>query len=136
MYLFIAIIFIAELIIVFHIISAIVRADKYVCRLNERVKECHPQIEQCIFSIKDCVSCAKSCVEAAVNFIKCKRQEFVNRIIKTLFYNRRKETEVEIKENKPFNTVTMCGHNYFYINHPHTMSKMRCGKAIFQFYAS
>ena len=59
-----------------------------------------------------------------------------NRIIKTLFYNRRKETEVEIKENKPFNTVTMCGHNYFYINHPHTMSKMRCGKAIFQFYAS
>ncbi len=84
MYLFIAIIFIAELIIVFHIISAIVRADKYVCRLNERVKECHPQIEQCIFCIKDCVSCAKSCVEAAINFIKCKRQEFVNRIIKTL----------------------------------------------------
>lgn len=59
-----------------------------------------------------------------------------NRIIKPLFYIRRKKTEVEIKENKPFRTVTMGDHNYFYINRPYTMSKMRCGKAIFRFYMS
>lgn len=84
MYLFIAIIFIAELIIALHIISAVVKADKYVCRLNERVQECHPQIEQYIFCIKDCISCAKSCIEATISFLKCKQQEFTNRIIKTL----------------------------------------------------
>jgi len=59
-----------------------------------------------------------------------------NRIMKPFFCIRRKETEVEIKENKPFKSVTTGDHNYFYINHPHTMSKMRCGKAIFQFYKS
>lgn len=59
-----------------------------------------------------------------------------NRIIKPLFYIRRKKPEVEIKENKPFRTVTMGDHNYFYINLPYTMSKMRCGKAIFRFYMS
>lgn len=84
MYFFIAIIFIAELIIALHIISYIVKADKYVCRLNEQVKEWHPQIEAYLFYIKDCVSCAKSCVEAAISFIRCKRQEIVNRIIKSL----------------------------------------------------
>lgn len=84
MYFFIAIIFIAELIIASNIISCILKADKYVCKLNERVQECHPQIEQCIFCIKDCISCAKTCIEATVSFLKCKQQEFKNRIIKTL----------------------------------------------------
>lgn len=59
-----------------------------------------------------------------------------NGIIKPFFYIGRKETEVEIKENKPFKTVTMGDHNYFSINRPYTMSKMRCGKAIFRFYTS
>lgn len=45
----------------------------------------------------------------------------VNRIIKPFFYMRRKETEIEIKENKPFKTLTMGDHNLFYINHPYTM---------------
>ncbi len=84
MYLFIAIIFIAELIIALHIIFYVIKADRYVCALNEKVKECRPQIEECLFCVKDSVSCAKSCVEAAINFIKCKRQEFMERIIKTL----------------------------------------------------
>lgn len=57
----------------------------------------------------------------------------VNRIIKPFFYMRRKETEIEIKENKPFKTLTMGDHNHFYINHPYTMSKMRCVIAIFRF---
>lgn len=45
-----------------------------------------------------------------------------NRIIKSIFYIRGRETEAEIKENKPFKTVTMGDHNYFYINCPYTMS--------------
>lgn len=57
-----------------------------------------------------------------------------NRIIKPFFCIRRKEAEVEIKENKPFKTVTMGDHNFFYKNHSYTMSKIRCGKGIFRFY--
>lgn len=84
MYLFIAIIFIAELIIALHVVFYVIKADKYVCSLNEKVKECHPQIKECLFSLKDAVSCAKNCVQAAINFIICKRQEFAERIIKTI----------------------------------------------------
>lgn len=40
-----------------------------------------------------------------------------NRIIKPFFHIRRKETETEIKENKPFKTVTMDDENYYYINY-------------------
>lgn len=84
MYLFIATIFIAELIIASTIISKIVQADKWVCKFNEKVSLCRPEIKNGINTIKDTVSCAKELVENFTTLIRKKQQEFRLRVIKTL----------------------------------------------------
>lgn len=84
MYFFIAIIFIAELIIASTLISNIMKADKFVRNLNDKVAENRPKIEKFIFCFKDCVGCVKSSFEAATSFLKCKQREFKMRIVKML----------------------------------------------------
>lgn len=84
MYLFIATIFIAELIIASTIISKIVQADKWVCKFNEKVSQCRPDIHQCALFIKETVTCAKELVETITTVIKKKQEEFRLRVIKTL----------------------------------------------------
>ncbi len=84
MYLFIATIFIAELIIASTIISKIVQADKWVCKFNEKVSLCQPDIHKYALFIKDTVSCAKELVETVRTVIKKKQEEFRLRVIKTL----------------------------------------------------
>jgi len=84
MSLFIAIIFIAELIIVWTVVSNIIKADKYVCALNKKVTQCRPKIETGLSCFKDCVRCLRSTIESAQNFIECKKKEIRSRIIKAL----------------------------------------------------
>lgn len=84
MSLFIAIIFIAELIIVWTVVSHIVRADKYVCALNEKITQSRPKIESGLSCFKECVKCLKSTIEGARDFIECKKKEIRSRIIKAL----------------------------------------------------
>lgn len=84
MYLFITIVFIAELIIASTLVSNIVKADRYVCKLNEKVLQSRPKIEKFLFNFKDCVGCVKSSFEAATTFLKRKHHEFKMRILKTV----------------------------------------------------
>ncbi len=84
MYLFIAIIFIAELIIASSLISNIVKADKYVCAIDKKVTQSHPKTEKALFCFRESVRCLKSCFEASTEFLKCKQRELKMRIIKTL----------------------------------------------------
>lgn len=84
MFLFIAIIFIAELIIASSLISNIMKADRYVCNLNEKVTQYRPKIEKVLFSFTDCLKCINSSFESATTFLKRKQQEFKMRIIKTI----------------------------------------------------
>ena len=84
MYLFIATIFIAELIIASTIISNIVKADKYVCQLNEQVTQKRPAIEKALSCFKECVQCVQTGFEAATGFLKQKQHEFKMRIIKAI----------------------------------------------------
>ena len=75
MYLFIAIIFIAELIIAGNIINGILRAARKIRALNSRVKELKPEIHNAIVQTRECVSCLQTGVNAAITFVKRKHQE-------------------------------------------------------------
>lgn len=84
MYLFIAIIFTAELIIAWTLVSNIRKADKYVCALSDKIIQNHVQTEKALFCFRDSVKCIKECFEASTEFLKCKQHEFKMKIIKTL----------------------------------------------------
>lgn len=84
MYLFIAIIFIAELIIAATIISNINKADRFVCRISEKVSLSRPQTQKALLCFKECVICVQNSFEAATGFLKKKQHEFKMRIIKAI----------------------------------------------------
>ncbi len=84
MYLFIAIIFIAELIIASNVISCIVKADKRICSLNEQIIQTMPKIQKGLSGLKDCVKCIKTTFDCAAGFVKKKQREFKMRIIKAI----------------------------------------------------
>ncbi len=84
MYLFIAIIFIAELIIAGNIINGILRAARKIRALNSRVKELKPEIHNAIVQTRECVSCLQTGVNAAITFVKRKHQEVMRRITRTI----------------------------------------------------
>lgn len=81
MYIFIAIIFIAELIIALSLINLMVKADKQVQDLNECVKAFNPLAKTCMQYVR-CLSsefCGK--IKSGINFIT-KQQKKV--IVKTI----------------------------------------------------
>ena len=84
MYLFIAIIFIAELIIAVNLINGILKADRQVRALNLRINELKPEIHNVIVQTRECVSCLKTGVNAFISFVRRKHQEVMRRITRTI----------------------------------------------------
>lgn len=72
MYLFIAIIFIAELIIAGTLISGILKADRMICSLNSKVSALKPDIKCALAQTRECVSCLQTSVNSLISFVKKK----------------------------------------------------------------
>ena len=81
MYLFIAIIFIAELIIALTLIVFTVKADRKVCALNKKVVECKPVIHNCLLSAKDIVKNLQKTFDNCICIVKRKRQQLTMKVI-------------------------------------------------------
>lgn len=81
MYLFIAIIFIAELIIAGTIIKWIVKADKHACRYNACVEAFNPLAETCLQYIRCLVSSFNNSFEGFISFVKKKQEQIIFKTI-------------------------------------------------------
>jgi hypothetical protein len=84
MYIFIAIIFIAELIIALSLINLMVKADKKVQDLNECVKAFNPLAQTCMQYTR-CMSseiCGK--VKSGINFITKQHKKMIIKAISTV----------------------------------------------------
>ncbi len=81
MYLFIATIFIAELIIAGSLIIFIVKTDRKVRELNNRVIVFKPVLEGYLKAFKKAVYNLQNTFEAFFTFIKKKRQQFLTKVI-------------------------------------------------------
>lgn len=81
MYLFIAIIFIAELIIACTVINYIVKADRAVCKYNECIKVFNPLVLTCMQYARCLVSAFNNSFEKFVVFIKKKQEQVVYKTI-------------------------------------------------------
>ena len=75
MYLFIAIIFIAELIIACTIINYIIKADKAVCRYNECIKVFNPLVQTCLQYARCLVTTFNSSFESFIDFVRKKQEQ-------------------------------------------------------------
>ena len=84
MYLFIAIIFIAELIIAGPLIIGILKADRMICSLNSKVSALKPDIKCALAQTRECVSCLQTSVNSLICFVKRKHQEVMRRVTKTI----------------------------------------------------
>lgn len=84
MYFFIAIVFIAELIITTSLINAIWKADKAVRRANEMVVKLTPQIYDGLNKFKKNVHSLEKSVSNAIAYFRKKREEYTIRIIKKI----------------------------------------------------
>lgn len=84
MYLFIAIIFIAELIVALTLINGIIKADRAVCALNKRVLQAKPEIKNFLQQANECASCLKESVNSVITFVKRKHRQVMQRAIKTV----------------------------------------------------
>ena len=82
MYLFIAIIFIAELIIACTLINFIVKADKKVCRYNACIEAFNPLAQTCLQYSRCLVSTFNRSFDSFFVFIKKKQEP--NRVYVTL----------------------------------------------------
>lgn len=81
MYIFITIVFIAELIIAFQLISLIIKADKKVCDINDCVTEFNPLAKTCMEYARCLSNTFSSNIQKGINFFKKQREKIV---IKTL----------------------------------------------------
>lgn len=84
MYLFIATIFIAELIIALAIIHYIIKADKYVLELNDKVVDLQPVIHKTLVAVNEFVITFGEKMENLFEFVQKKRNQYISRITKTL----------------------------------------------------
>lgn len=84
MYLFITIIFTAELIVAGTLINGIIRADRSVCALNQKIITSKPEIKRILKQTSECVSCMQESVNSLITFVKRKHQQVINRAIKTV----------------------------------------------------
>ena len=81
MYLFVAIIFIAELIIAVTVINYIVKADRAVIKYNECVKVLNPLVLTCMQYARCLVSSFNKSFEKFIVFIKKKQEQVVYKTI-------------------------------------------------------
>jgi len=85
MYIFITIIFIAELIIAFQLIMLIIKVDKRICDINDCVKEFNPLVETCM------------------EYVRCLRLSFGEKIKKTVEFVNKQRQKIIVKT-----TITIC----------------------------
>ena len=84
MYIFISIIFIAELIIALSIINFIIKADRKICDINDCVTEFNPLAKTCMQYVR-CVTtsfCEK--IKTGMGFIKKYQQKVIGKTILTV----------------------------------------------------
>jgi hypothetical protein len=81
MYIFIAIIFIAELIIAFNLIAWILKADRVVCEYSLYVKAFNPLAQTCLQYARCKVSELNKMVVCVFDYIKKKREQVVTKTI-------------------------------------------------------
>lgn len=84
MYFFIAVIFIAELIITGFIINLIWQADKKICAINEQVLVSTVQLKKVMANVRKNVHTLETGVNVIINYVHKKRNEYIFKIIKTL----------------------------------------------------
>ena len=84
MYIFIAIIFIAELIIALQLIILILKADKKVCDINECVLAFNPLAKTCMQYVRCVTAQFNSGVVKGIAFIKKHRQKLIVKTIMTV----------------------------------------------------
>ncbi len=81
MYLFIAIIFIAELIVAGFILYWIIKADKYVKSLDIKVAKFSPKLIESIQNTRYAVCSIQTAIDKILAFIKRKKIEFWRRVV-------------------------------------------------------
>ncbi len=84
MYIFIAIIFIAELIIALQLILLITKLDKRVCDINECVKTFNPLAKTCMEYIRCLTSQFCTKVSKSIEFVKKQREKIIMKTIITV----------------------------------------------------
>lgn len=84
MYFFIAIIFIAELIVTAFIISLIVKADRAVLRLNGRVVKSREKILKSFATLKNSVVYVEKGIDWVLTYVERKREEYLMKLTKKL----------------------------------------------------
>ena len=84
MYIFIAIIFIAELIIALQLIVLIMKADKKVCDINECVSTFNPLAKTCMQYVRCITTQFNSGVAKGVAFIKKYKQRLIMKTVITV----------------------------------------------------
>lgn len=81
MYIFIAIIFIAELIIALQIILWIIKADSQVLHINACVMAFKPLVQTFLQYMRCKISSLNKCVGDVLAFIRKKQQQFVSKTV-------------------------------------------------------
>lgn len=84
MYFFIAIIFIAELIVTANIIKLIWKADIAVLKLNDDVSKAKGSIKESLIKFRKNIHCIETSVNCLVNYVNKKREEYILKIIKNI----------------------------------------------------
>ena len=81
MYIFITIIFIAELIIAHFVISRLVEWDRKVRYYNACIEAFNPLMQTCLQYGRCLVSSFKNSFESLIIYVKKKHEQFINKII-------------------------------------------------------
>ncbi len=84
MYLFIATIFIAELIIATTLVLLILKADKAILKYNDILKDKRKEIEKALSDLKYCVTSFGDYYDCMINSLKKKRRQFKINLIKNV----------------------------------------------------
>lgn len=84
MYFFIAIIFIAELIVTAFLINLITKADKAVLRLNEQVTQSREDILKALNCVKNSIIYIEKGIDWVLTYVERKREEYLMKLTKKL----------------------------------------------------
>lgn len=84
MFMLIAIVFIAELIIAFQLIALIKKADRKVCDINACVKEFNPLAQTCMQYVRCVTTNATLSVQKILKFIDRQKSQFLIKTIITI----------------------------------------------------
>ncbi|MBO6087911.1 hypothetical protein J6P92_06165 [bacterium] len=83
MYMLIAIVFIAELIIAYHVISWIIKVDRKICDLNACVRVFNPLAETCMQYVRCVTTTLTNKVKKSIEFIRIQKSKFITKTLIT-----------------------------------------------------